>query len=237
MSPSLEQAQASLAGADARQVLAWANEHLGERGVIASSFGVEDVVLIDLASEVAPKLRVLTLDTGRLNPETYEVMERIRERYHLTLETYAPEAASVEALVGQKGFFSFFESIEARKECCRIRKVEPLKRALAGRAGWVTGMRREQSPTREGVPLVELDSANGGLFKLNPLAAWTTEQVWAHVKAQRVPYHPLHDKGYPSIGCAPCTRAVKAGEGLRDGRWWWESADKKECGIHDRGNR
>jgi len=222
---------ARFAQAEAPELLAWADARFGDKAAIASSFGVEDIVLIHLAARHAPRLRIFTLDTGRLPPETYEVMEVMRKRYGLTLETYVPERTQVESLESAKGYYSFRQSLENRHECCGIRKVEPLRRALAGRAAWVTGLRREQSPTRTGVAPVEQDTTHG-LFKLNPLAAWTTEQVWHFVKENGLPYHPLHDRGYPSIGCAPCTRAVKPYEDLRAGRWWWEEAEHKECGLH-----
>jgi len=224
-----------LKSASAEQVLAWAERRFGARAAIASSFGVEDMVLIDLARQHAPSLRVFTLDTGRLPPETYELMETVRKRYGLEVETFFPERARVEALQSAHGYFSFKQSIESRKQCCGLRKVEPLNRALAGREAWLTGLRREQSVTRTGVEVVELDADHGGLVKLNPLAGWSSKQVWAYVRENGVPYNVLHDRGYPSIGCAPCTRAVKPYEDERAGRWWWESAENRECGLHVRG--
>ena len=229
---ALARESARLASAPAHEILAWAEEAFGAGAAIASSFGVEDCVLIDLAARHAKSLRVFTLDTGRLNPETFETLEAVTNRYGVRVETFAPERAAVERLVGEKGHFSFRESVEARKECCAIRKLEPLSRALAGRAAWVTGLRREQSPTRTGVDVVEVDDAHGGIAKVNPLAAWTEADVWAYVKEHRVPYNALHDRGFPSIGCAPCTRAVRPFEDLRAGRWWWESPGHKECGLH-----
>jgi len=224
-----------LRSAPAEQVLAWAERRFGARAAIASSFGAEDVVLIDMARQHAPSVRLFTLDTGRLPPETYELIETLRKRYGLEVETYFPQRERVEALVSSQGYFSFRQSLEARKECCALRKVEPLKRALAGRQAWITGMRREQSVTRTGVETVEFDADHGGLAKLNPLTAWSAKQVWSYIQENGVPYNVLHDRGYPSIGCAPCTRAVKPYEDERAGRWWWESADKRECGLHVRG--
>ncbi len=221
----------ALRGKPAEEVLRFAAGELGGPVKLASSFGVEDVVLIDLARKVAPSLAIFTLDTGRLPEETFEVMERVRYRYEVELEVHAPEAAAVEALTRAKGFYSFRDSIDGRRECCRIRKVEPLRRALAGCAGWVTGLRREQSPTRAGTAALEWDEAHG-LAKVSPLVEWTEADVWAYVKANKVPYNKLHDRGYPSIGCAPCTRAVSPGEDVRAGRWWWENPDSKECGLH-----
>jgi phosphoadenosine phosphosulfate reductase len=230
----LEEARRELAGASAAQVLAWAGGRFGERAAIASSFGVEDVVLIDLAEQHAPRLRLFTLDTGRLPPETYEVMEAVRRRYRVNIETFFPRRERVEQLEREQGFFSFRESVAARKECCAIRKLEPLSRALAGAAAWVTGLRREQSVTRGGVELVERDDANGGILKLNPLASWTGAQIWQYAREHALPVNALHARGYPSIGCAPCTRPVAPGEDLRAGRWWWELPEQKECGLHGR---
>ncbi|QSQ16894.1 phosphoadenylyl-sulfate reductase [Myxococcus landrumensis] len=225
-------AAAPFEAAPAEQVLAWVEQQLGERAAIASSFGVEDMVLIDLARKHAPSLRVFTLDTGRLPPETYELIEVVRNRYGIAVETFFPDRARVEALESEQGYFSFRRSLEARKECCAIRKVEPLRRALQGRDGWVTGLRREQSLNRNQVSVVEYDAEHGGLLKLNPLAAWSRKQVWTYVRENGVPYSALHDRGYASIGCAPCTRAVKPYEDERAGRWWWESREHSECGLH-----
>jgi len=228
----LAEAHARLAGAPAEAVLAWAESRFGAAAAIASSFGVEDVVLIDLAVRHAPRMRVFALDTGRLHPETYEVMEEVRRRYGVRIESYFRERASVEALVREKGLFSFRLSVAERKECCAIRKVEPLRRALQGRAAWVTGLRREQSVTRADVEVLEMDEAHGGIAKLNPLAAWSEAQVWEYARAHRVPTNVLHARGFPSIGCAPCTRAIAPGEDPRAGRWWWEAPEHKECGLH-----
>jgi phosphoadenosine phosphosulfate reductase len=189
------------------------------------------VVLVDLAARHAPSLRFLTLDTGRLPPETYEVMELVRKRYGLTIEVYSPQRDAVETLERGRGFFSFRESLEARRQCCDIRKTEPLRRALAGRSAWVSGIRRDQNVTRSDMPVAEFDRAHG-LFKLNPLVSWSASDVWAYVKEKNLPYHRLYDAAYTSIGCAPCTRAVKPFEHPRAGRWWWESAEHKECGLH-----
>lgn len=220
--------------APAEKILAWAEAEFGARAAIASSFGVEDVVLIDLASRYAPSIGVFTLDTGRLPPETYEVMEEVRGRYHIPIETYVPERAAVELLEREKGFYSFRRSVGERKECCAIRKLEPLSRALAGKSAWITGLRREQSVTRAGVEVVEIDAAHDGIVKLNPLARWTEQEVWRCARDRSLPLNALHARGYPSIGCAPCTRAVAAGEDVRAGRWWWEQPEHKECGLHDR---
>ncbi|MBZ4422267.1 phosphoadenylyl-sulfate reductase [Myxococcus sp. RHSTA-1-4] len=227
----LDEARA-LKDAPVEVLLAWVERRFGARAALASSFGVEDMVLIDLARRHAPSLRIFTLDTGRLPPETYELIEVVRNRYGATVETFFPERAHVEALESTQGYFSFRRSLEARRECCAIRKVEPLRRALAGSEAWVTGLRREQSDNRAAIEVAELDTEHGGLLKLNPLAAWTRKDVWAYIQANAVPYNSLHDRGYPSIGCAPCTRAVKPYEDARAGRWWWESREHSECGLH-----
>lgn len=199
---------------------------------LACSFSVEDVVIIDLLQQIAPKTRIFALDTGRLNEETYEVAEAVRERYGVSIDWYFPERAAVEQLEREKGLFSFRQSLENRHECCRIRKIEPLGRALAGLSGWITGLRSEQSVTRSALAPLEIDEAHGGLVKINPLAAWSEAQVWEYAKQQRIPVNRLHSQGYPSIGCAPCTRAIQPGEQARAGRWWWENPEHKECGLH-----
>jgi phosphoadenosine phosphosulfate reductase len=213
-------------------LLRWVNETFGTRAVFASSFGAEDVVVLEMISRVARGIRIITLDTGRLHEETYDVMERIRRRYDLRIEVYFPDRHRVEELLRSEGFYSFRKSIEARKACCRIRKVEPLERALEGASAWITGLRRQQSVTRTRLATVEVDEAHGGILKLNPLADWSWEQVWDYIRSRDIPYNLLHDRGFPSIGCAPCTRAVAPGEDLRAGRWWWESPEHKECGLH-----
>jgi phosphoadenosine phosphosulfate reductase len=223
-----------LTEASAQEILGWAEAEFGARAAIASSFGVEDVVLIDLASRYAPSVGVFTLDTGRLPPETYEVMEEVRSRYRIPIATYLPDRAPVEHLEREKGFFSFRCSVEERKECCAIRKLEPLSRALAGKSAWITGLRRDQSVTRAAVEVVEIDGAHGGIVKLNPLARWKEAEIWRYARARALPVNALHARGYPSIGCAPCTRAVAPGEDVRAGRWWWEQPEHKECGLHDR---
>ncbi|HXV21568.1 MAG TPA: phosphoadenylyl-sulfate reductase [Desulfuromonadales bacterium] len=201
---------------------------------LACSFSVEDVVVIDLVRELNLPVGIFALDTGRLNEETYEVAEAVSERYGVSIDWYFPEREAVEKLEREKGLFSFRASLENRHECCRIRKVEPLGRALAGLAGWVTGMRREQSVTRADIAPLEIDAAHGGILKINPLVSWTEAEVWAYAEKKRIPLNRLHKLGYPSIGCAPCTRAIRAGEHPRAGRWWWEDPENKECGLHKR---
>lgn len=201
---------------------------------LACSFSLEDVAIIDIAHRAGLALGVFALDTGRLNEETYEVAEALVERYRLKIDWYFPRHEDVEKLERTKGFFSFRESLENRRECCRIRKVEPLSRALRGLAGWVTGMRREQSPTRNWLKAVERDKLNGGILKINPMIDWNEGQLLSYTEDHRLPRNRLYSQGYSSIGCAPCTRAVQPGEDTRAGRWWWENAENKECGLHRR---
>ncbi|HEU4759370.1 MAG TPA: phosphoadenylyl-sulfate reductase [Dehalococcoidia bacterium] len=220
-----------LQGKPAEEIIRWAAGRFGRQIKMASSFGAEDVVVIDMIAKVAPAVRVFTLDTGRLHDETYEVMQRIRERYEMEIEVAFPEREAVQQLVREKGFYSFRASVENRRECCQVRKVEPLRRALTGMKAWMTGLRRDQAVTRTDTQAVEWDEGNG-IMKVNPLVDWTNEQVWEYVRANGVPYNRLHDQGFPSIGCAPCTRAIEPGEDIRAGRWWWELPENKECGLH-----
>jgi phosphoadenosine phosphosulfate reductase len=201
---------------------------------LACSFSVEDAVIIDIIHKSGLPIAVFALDTGRLNEETYEVADAIVERYGIRIDWYFPLNGAVEKLERDKGLFSFRETLENRHECCGIRKVEPLGRALAGLAGWVTGLRREQSVTRTDLAPIEIDTANGGILKLNPLLEWNEQQVWEYAKQHNVPVSRLYGQGYRSIGCAPCTRAVAPGEHARAGRWWWENPEHKECGLHRR---
>ena len=221
-----------LAGAEPAKSLRWAIERFGKRLTIASSFSIEDCVVIHMAHAIDPGVRVFALDTGRLPDETYMTAERVRMKYDLEIQWMFPQREAVEQLIRGKGLYSFRDSLDNRHECCGIRKVAPLKRALADVDAWVTGLRREQSVTRTDTPELELDVEHGGLAKLNPIIAWSTEQVRAFANEHRVPIHPLHDRGYPSIGCAPCTRAVAPGDHPRAGRWWWENPENKECGLH-----
>lgn len=218
--------------AEPQTILEWGVSKFKDTISLACSFGAEDVVLLDMLSKIPARFQAFVLDTGRLPQETYNVMEQCRKKYGIEFKVFFPERDKIESLIERKGPNSFYSSIENRKECCYIRKVEPLSRALDGLQAWITGLRREQSVTRNGVPKVEIDPAHGNILKLNPLADWTNEQVWNYIKIHQVPYNELHDKGYPSIGCTPCTRAVKLGEDLRAGRWWWEAPELKECGIH-----
>jgi phosphoadenosine phosphosulfate reductase len=202
------------------------------RIALASSFSLEDAVITHLLMEIRKDAVIFALDTGRLNPETYECAESLRRRYGLTIQWYFPENTAVEQLERDKGLFSFRDSVENRKECCGIRKVVPLKRALSGLDAWITGLRREQSVTRTELGVVEVDASNRGIFKINPIANWTLEDLWAFVHKHNIPFNRLYDQGYTSIGCAPCTRAIQPGEDQRAGRWWWENPEHKECGLH-----
>jgi len=217
-----------------QDLLRWALDIYGDDVALACSFGAEDVVLVDMLAKIDRHARMFVLDTGRLHEETYQVMEDCRQRYGMDFEVYYPETADVQNLLRTKGPQSFYSSIENRKECCFIRKVEPLRRALSDKRAWVTGLRRGQAVTRSVLQKVEIDETHHGIFKLNPLADWSEERVWEYIRVNDVPYNALHDKGFPSIGCAPCTRAIKVGEDVRAGRWWWESPEQKECGLHVR---
>jgi phosphoadenosine phosphosulfate reductase len=201
---------------------------------LACSFSLEDVAIIDIAHQAGIELGVFALDTGRLNEETYEVADALTERYRLKIEWYFPRHEDVEQMERAEGLFSFRESLDKRHACCAIRKVEPLSRALKELKGWVTGMRREQSITRSDLQAIERDTLNGGILKINPLLDWTEEQLLAYTEQHRLPKNRLYSRGYRSIGCAPCTRAVKEGEDARAGRWWWENPENKECGLHRR---
>jgi len=197
----------------------------------ACSFGLEDMVLLDLIAKHAPRIEVFTLDTGRLPDETHALLEQVREIYSIPIRLYFPDATMVENWVAQNGTNGFYRSMSQRKQCCEIRKVIPLGRALAGKKAWVTGLRHEQSNARHTLKLQEWDEGNG-LHKFNPLVDWTWDDVWAYVRQYKLPYNALHDRGYPSIGCAPCTRAIEPGQEFRAGRWWWEDTGAKECGLH-----
>jgi phosphoadenosine phosphosulfate reductase len=221
-------------GAPPEEVLRWALSEFHPRIALASSFSREDIALVAMMAAIRHDVRVFALDTGRLHEETYQVAEEVRIRLGVRIEWQFPDRAAVEELERNKGLYSFRESLENRHECCRIRKVEPLGRALSGLRAWVTGQRREQGLTRANLQVIEVDEGHGGILKLNPLAGWNDERVHAYIREHGIPYNRLHDRGYPSIGCAPCTRAVASGEDPRAGRWWWEHPEHKECGLHAR---
>jgi phosphoadenosine phosphosulfate reductase len=225
---------AAYAGRHPRDILALAlSEYAPD---VALSFsGAEDVVLVDMAVKLGGAFRVFSLDTGRLHPETYQFLEKVRDHYGIRIDTFFPQPEAVQSLVHEKGLFSFYK--DGHTECCGIRKVEPLTRALESSRAWVTGQRRDQSPgTRRDVPIVQLDptfsTPDRPLVKFNPLSAWTSLQVWTYIRDEAVPYNALHDRGFVSIGCEPCTRPVHPGQHEREGRWWWEEETKKECGLH-----
>ncbi|MBI4478994.1 MAG: phosphoadenylyl-sulfate reductase [Acidobacteria bacterium] len=214
------------------QVLGFALEKFHPRIALSNSLQTEDMVVLDIAWRIEPKVRVFTLDTGRLHQETYDMMDRVRDHYGVKLEVLFPDAAEVQAMVEAKGLNLFYESLENRHECCGLRKVKPLQKALANLDAWVTGLRRDQWASRTKIGKIEIDAANGGILKFNPIADWTQEQLDEYVKAHNVPCHALYSKGFTSIGCLPCTRATQPGENPRAGRWWWEQEGQKECGLH-----
>lgn len=197
----------------------------------ASSLGAEDMVLTDLIVKSGLPIEIFSLDTGRLPLETYDLMAAVQQHYGLKLKVYFPQSEGVETFVRANGINAFYESVDLRKACCFVRKVEPLQRALSGKKAWITGLRAQQAVSRTGLPVREFDAGNG-LEKFNPLHDWTEKEVWAYLRHHQVPYSALHDKFYPSIGCAPCTRSISLGEDVRAGRWWWENPESKECGLH-----
>lgn len=199
--------------------------------VFASSLAVEDMVLTDLILRNKLPIAIFTLETGRLHAETLGMLDKIQQTYGYVVTPFKPDQAAVDQYVATQGLDAFYNSVEMRKECCRIRKVEPLNRALAGNKAWITGQRRAQSTTRNALDIQEDDAAHG-MTKFNPLADWSEEDVWQYIRSNDVPYNPLHDQGFPSIGCQPCTRAIQPGEDIRAGRWWWETPESKECGLH-----
>jgi phosphoadenosine phosphosulfate reductase len=219
------------AGLSAEEIIKKALTFFGNKITFATSLGAEDQVITYMISKIDKSAEIITLDTGRVFPETYDLQHRTVNRYGIAIKSYYPDTAQVEEMVNTKGINLFYESIENRKLCCNVRKIVPLRRALQGKDAWITGLRREQSVTRTDLKIVEWDTANE-LIKINPLLEWSEEQVWDYIKSKNIPYNKLHDLGFPSIGCQPCTRAIEKGEDLRAGRWWWEMPDSKECGLH-----
>ncbi len=216
----------------AQEALRWAFENLHPRVAKASSFGAEDAAIADMMIKTSPKFRFFTLDTGRLPQATYDIMQEMKKKYNMNLEILFPDATRVEEMVREGGPNLFYDSVENRKLCCMIRKVEPTEKILATLDGWITGLRRDQTAGRKDAKMFELDAQHGGILKINPIIDWTWDQVWDHIRQNNIPYNRLLDEGYPSIGCEPCTRPVKAGEDPRAGRWWWEQGEHKECGLH-----
>lgn len=227
----IKQIRQDIEGLDALAILQYVENKFADQAVFSTSFGIEDQVITDLLSRVNTHADIFTLETGRLFPETYYVWNRTLDKYKLPIKAYYPNTQAVEELVSSKGPSSFYESVENRKECCYIRKIEPLKRAIQGYSIWITGIRADQSENREDMHQVEWDEVNQ-LIKIHPLFYWTYQDVVDFIKKNFIPYNPLHDKGFPSIGCQPCTRAVQEGDDFRAGRWWWEDKSKKECGLH-----
>ena len=222
-----------LKDANPQEIIKNVVDRFNQKIALSSSLGAEDQVLTDMLLKIEPNARIFTLDTGRLFAETYDLIDRTSRKYKKKIEVLFPDYKRVEAMVNTKGINLFYDSIQNRKECCHIRKIEPLQRAFAGLDAWICGLRASQAVTRKDIDVIEWD-ANNKLVKVNPLARWTEEQVWEYIHANRVPYNGLHEKGFPSIGCQPCTRAVAEGEDVRAGRWWWENPDTKECGLHKR---
>jgi len=214
-----------------QQVLEWALSEFHQKISLASSFGAEDMVLTDMLRKINPDARIFALETGRLHQETYDLMDKAREKYG-DFEIFYPDTVRLEEMTRSHGLNLFYKSMTLRKLCCEVRKVEPLKRALSDLDAWITGLRRDQASTRVAVQKVEVDALHNGIIKINPLADQTSEDVWKYIRNNNVPYNALHDSGYPSIGCEPCTRAVKPGEDPRAGRWWWEPREASECGLH-----
>ena len=224
--------QAATMGAG--EVVRWASGLFGNQVCFATSLSAEDQVITQLIAEVAPDIRVFTLDTGRLFPESYELIEKTEAKYQRRVEVFAPQAEEVESMVSEHGINLFYKSVENRKLCCSVRKIHPLMRALSSVEAWICGLRRDQALTRQSVDVVEWDE-QFEIVKINPLWNWSEPQVWDHIRKNEIPYNPLHDKGFLSIGCSCCTRAVATGEDVRAGRWWWEQPEHKECGLHRKG--
>jgi len=220
-----------LKGLPADEVLHFFIENFKSKIGFSTSLGAEDQAITKMIADIDPGMYIFTLDTGRMFPETYDLLDVTRQRYKVHIKVFFPQQEEVEEMVNRKGINLFYESVENRKQCCHTRKIEPLKRALENVDVWISGLRREQSVTREDLALVEWDNLNQKI-KLNPLISWTSADLWNYIKQNDIPYNPLHNQGFPSIGCQPCTRAVEPGEDIRAGRWWWEHLELKECGLH-----
>ena len=232
-SEEIDQLNTRFANASPREVLRFFIEKYGNRIALSSSLSIEDQTLTDMMLDLGCEARIFTLDTGRLFPETYRLIDETNKQYNIKIEVFCPQTEQLQQFVRQYGINSFYDSIEKRHACCQVRKLEPLERAFRGIDAWICGLRRSQSVTRGNMRLIEWDDSHG-LLKINPLIDWTEEQVWNYIKQNRVPYNSLHDKGYPSIGCEPCTRAVRHIDDIRAGRWWWENPEHRECGLHAR---
>jgi phosphoadenosine phosphosulfate reductase len=233
MDQEIESYNSLLDGATPAEIIEFFTEKFEGRIAFATSLGAEDQVLTEMISAIDPGIKIFTLDTGRLFQETYDLLDITRKKYGLNIEICFPDAVDVEEMVNTRGINLFYDSAENRKLCCYVRKTEPLSRALQGMDAWICGLRKEQSASRQEIKTVEWDN-NQKKIKINPLIEWTFEDVWDYIHRHKIPYNTLHDKGYPSIGCLPCTRAVHPGEDMRAGRWWWELLGNKECGLHER---
>ncbi len=222
-----------LAGLEPEEVIRVIAAKFGPKLAFATSLGAEDQVITHMLAGLDEAVNIFTLDTGRLFPETLDLIDKTNKRYNMNIRVFFPDAEKVEKMVHKKGINLFYESIENRRECCNIRKILPMKRALGGAEAWISGLRAEQSVTRRDLDLVEWDN-NFNLIKISPLKDWSEEHLWDYIRKHDIPYNPLHDKGFPSIGCQPCTRAISPGEDIRAGRWWWELPENKECGLHQK---
>lgn len=230
---TLQSWNARLQNAGPEEIIAFSLKQFKGKIAMSTSLGLEDQALTHMLCRVNPTVKIFTLDTGRLFPETYELIDRTNRKYKIKIQIYFPDPKDVEEMVSQKGINLFYDSIENRKQCCYVRKVKPLERATKGLDAWITGLRRSQSGTRKNLEFIEYDE-NNKLIKINPLAKWEENDVWDYVKKNHVPVNPLHKNGFASIGCQPCTRAIEPGEDIRAGRWWWENPDTRECGLHKR---
>lgn len=217
---------------DPHEILKWASDTFGGKVAFATSLGAEDQVVLDMIAELELPIKIFTLDTGRLPPETYQLLAESVGHYNIPIDVCFPNTENVEKMVAEHGINLFYESLENRKLCCKIRKVDPLRKALGKTDAWITGLRREQSVTRDCLEHVHVDDGFGGITKINPLTDWTEADTWKYIREKKVPYNVLHDRSYPSLGCAPCTRSVGPGINVRAGRWWWEDPEAKECGLH-----
>lgn len=222
-----------LENSSAEEIINFFTSHFNEKIALSSSLGLEDQILTRMVSSINPATTIFTLDTGRLFPETYDLIDLTAKKYKTKIKVHFPEPNDIENMVAEKGMNLFYESIENRKLCCGLRKLKPLAKALKGLDAWFTGLRRDQSVTRTDMSIVEWDE-NNGLIKVNPLINWSEDDVWNYIKKHKVPFNPLHKKGFASIGCQPCTRAIEPGEDIRAGRWWWENPETKECGLHSK---
>ncbi len=228
---NIESLNQQLEGKTAQEIINFFDDNMGSDITFGTSLGAEDQVITQMIASMEAKTPIFTLDTGRLFPETYDLIDSTAQKFNISIKPYSPVNTEVEEMVVEHGMNLFYKSIDLRHTCCQTRKLNPLKRALEGRKAWFTGLRKSQSVTRIDMQIVEWD-ANSGMLKVNPLIDWSEEMVWDYIKTNGIPYNPLHDKDYPSIGCQPCTRAVMPGEDVRAGRWSWENPDTRECGLH-----